>query len=91
MILTITAAAAHADNAVVALSPAERAAVLDRAAEGDDTLPLNGNPRKIHGEMGMEVGTGGHRALWGSTTVPIGQTGQASFSFLTAQANGWRR
>lgn len=73
---------------VVALSPAERAAILD--GTHDDSLPLNGNPRQIHGEVGMEIGSRGTRALYGTTVVPLGQTGSASFSFLTAQSNGWR-
>ena len=91
LILGLTAGRAWADDTIVALSPTARAAAIESAANRDDALPLNGDPRKIHGEIGMEIGTGGYRALYGTTVIPIGQTGSAAFSFLTSQANGWRR
>ena len=90
-VLMLAAGGAQADDAIVALTPEARAAALNAAANRDESLPLNGDPRKIHGEIGMEIGTGGHRALYGTTIVPIGETGSAAFSFLTSQANGWRR
>jgi hypothetical protein len=75
---------------VVALSAEERTAVLDQAARGKE-LPINGAPdRGIHGEIGIEVGNHGTRALYGTTIVPLGQTGTAAFSFLTSRSNGWR-
>ena len=84
------AAPALADD-TIALSAQERAAVLDRAAAGDGDLPLNGQGRKIHGEMGFEIGTRGTRALFGTTVVPLGETGSVALSFLTAQQNRGRR
>lgn len=74
----------------VALSPAERAAVLDAAAARTDTSPGDGRSRAIHGEMGVEIGSRGTRALYGTAVVPLGQTGGATISFLTARQNGWR-
>ena len=90
-ILLLGGVAAKADDSVIALSPAQRAAAIEGAAGRDEALPLNGNPRQVHGEVGMEVGSGGHRAVWGSTVIPLGETGSAAFSFLTAQGRGWRR
>lgn len=76
---------------VVALSPDERTAAIDRAARGEE-LPINGAPgRGIHGEMGIEIGSHGTRAMYGTTVVPLGQNGVAAFSFLTSQSNGYRR
>jgi hypothetical protein len=76
----------------VALSPEERAAVLDAAASRrpDESLPLNGDARQIHGEMGFEIGTRGTRTLFGSTVVPLGENGSAAFSFMTGQQGRWR-
>lgn len=40
---------------------------------------------KIHGEVGMFIGTGGARGLYGTTAVPLGENGMAQFSFSTSQ------
>lgn len=37
--------------------------------------------RRPHGEVGAFVGTGGARGVYGTTTVPVGENGSASFSF----------
>ncbi len=37
--------------------------------------------RRPHGEVGAFVGTGGARGIYGTTTVPVGENGSASFSF----------
>jgi hypothetical protein len=75
----------------VALSAEERARVLDTASRrSDDDLPINGADRKIHGTVGMEIGSRGGRALYGSTIVPLGETGTAAFSFMTGQSGRWR-
>jgi len=75
----------------IALSPEEREAALEAGARAAQDLPINGLDRKVHGEMGMEVGTGGYRALYGTAVVPIGQTGYAQFSFMTGQMGRLRR
>jgi hypothetical protein len=87
-----TAAFSQSAPGTVALSPAERAKVLDAAAQrdDDDDLPINGADRKIHGEVGMEMGSRGGRAMYGSTIVPLGDTGTAAFSFMTGQSGRWR-
>ena len=76
---------------VVALSPADREAAIDAAPAKDSDLPINGNSRKIHGEMGVAIGSNGYHALYGSTVVPIGDTGTAAFSFYQGQYGNRRR
>ena len=85
-------AVAQSVPGTIALSPEERAAVLDAAASRrpDESLPLNGDARQIHGEMGFEIGTRGTRTLFGSTIVPLGENGSAAFSFMTGQQGRWR-
>ncbi|MGL4542338.1 MAG: hypothetical protein ACRCUI_07500 [Polymorphobacter sp.] len=41
-----------------------------------------------HGEVGMMIGSGGARAVWGSTMVPLGANGVAAFSFSTGRWPG---
>ena len=37
--------------------------------------------RRVHGEVGAFVGTGGARGMFGSAAVPLGSDGFAAFSF----------
>jgi hypothetical protein len=37
----------------------------------------------IYGEVGVEIGTGGHRAAYGTAFVPLGKDSGATISFLT--------
>jgi hypothetical protein len=46
-------------------------APLDRAAE----------PRRIHGEVGLAVGTGGYRSGYVVTHIPVGENGSATIAF----------
>jgi hypothetical protein len=76
----------------VALSEDEREAALEAGAtRAAQELPINGLDRKVHGEVGMEVGTGGYRAMYGTAVVPLGQSGYAQFSFMTGQMGRFRR
>ena len=84
-------ALAQTSPGTIALSPEERAAVLDAAAGRPDTsLPINGLDRQIHGEVGFEIGSRGQRALYGSTIVPLGENGTAAFSLMTDRGR-WGR
>lgn len=77
----------------IRLTPAQREAALEAGArESTRTLPLNGASllNGVHGEVGFEIGTRGQRALYGSTSVPLGDRGAATFSFLTSHIDGWR-
>lgn len=55
----------------------------NRAAEALALLPDDeARPdRKIHGEMGVAVGTGGYNSLYGTVVTPLGDSGSAAFSF----------
>jgi hypothetical protein len=77
----------------IGLSPEERERAIEAgAARNARELPINGLPGEVHGEIGMEVGTGGTRAMYGTAAVPLGQNGSAAFSFMTGRSNyGWRR
>lgn len=79
--------AAQAD--VVRLSPQEREAAIEQgAARAAREAELAGpSDRKIHGEIGVEIGTGGTRAAYGSAVVPLGDTGVAAFAFETDRSN----
>jgi len=76
---------AHAEETVISLSPAEKAKLLDAAAErprpASGELPINGLGSQIHGEVGMFVGTGGSRGVFGSAVAPLGQNGQIAVAF----------
>jgi hypothetical protein len=79
-------------GATIALSDEEREAALEAGAtRAAQELPINGLDRKVHGEVGMEVGTGGYRAMYGTAVVPLGQTGYAQFSFENGQMGRLRR
>lgn len=71
---------------VVRLSPADREAALEAAAAN---APINGAPGagdgRIHGEMGVAVGTGGMRSVYGNTVIPLGQTGTLGLAFENTQ------
>lgn len=75
----------------IRLSPAQREAALEYGAtRSANELPINGLDRKIHGEVGMEIGSNGSRAMFGTATVPLGDTGSATVSFLNANGGRYR-
>ena len=55
----------------------------------DDAAPRR--DRKMHGEVGAFVGSDGSRGVFGATTVPLGDTGSASFSFENSRYGDDRR
>jgi hypothetical protein len=65
------------------LSEAEMEAILDDAAAkreaAEDALPVP--KRRVHGEVGFAVGTGGFRSIYGTSAVPLGEDGFAIISF----------
>jgi hypothetical protein len=63
---------------------AERDAILNNSLYGDARPD-----RRPHGEVGMFVGSGGARGIFGTTAVPLGDTGMASFSFSTGRFPGF--
>ena len=62
---------------------AERDAILGNSLYGDTV-----RDKRLHGEVGMFIGTGGARGIYGSTAVPLGETGMAQFSFESSQFSG---
>jgi hypothetical protein len=70
---------------VAGLQPsAERDAILNNSLYGEARPD-----RRPHGEVGMFVGSGGTRGIFGTTAVPLGETGMASFSFSTGRFPGF--
>ncbi len=68
------------------LSPDEVERILEEAAAkraaADKPLPP---PRRIEGEVGVAVGTGGYREVFGTAVVPVGETGVAIISIDSSQ------
>ncbi|MBD3760613.1 hypothetical protein O4H52_00170 [Sphingomonadaceae bacterium G21617-S1] len=81
----LIASAAGAEETVVALSPAAKEKLLDAAAarrQSDIGEPaINGLSKQIHGEVGMFVGTGGARGVFGSMVAPVGDSGSIALAF----------
>ena len=75
------------------LPPEEVRRILADAAEKPRMIPDKaGEPsKKIRGEMGVMIGTGGARAAYGSAVVPLGDRGVAAFSFETGRYPGYDR
>jgi hypothetical protein len=84
--LSPTSAANGFSSEPIRLSPEEREAAIEAgAARHAAELPINGLPTGIHGEVGMMMGTGGARSMYGSAAVPLGDHGSAAFSFMTGR------
>jgi hypothetical protein len=81
-----TAGALRAESPALLPSP-HREAVLGNslypAPESEDAVK-----RKIHGEAGFFVGTGGTRGFFGSAAIPLGQNSSLSLSFQNSQGYG---
>lgn len=89
LLLLSVAPAAHAQESVIQLSPEQREKALNAAADKALGEPaINGLPgRQIHGEVGMAIGTGGMRSVYGTVIAPLGDTGSASFSYENSRFN----
>jgi hypothetical protein len=88
---TVTPDAQPLPSGTIGLPPEQREAAIEAGAAAARDLPLNGaSDRRVHGEMGVEIGTGGERAIYGTTVVPIGQNGTAAVSFETGRSRRWR-
>ena len=76
---------AQAPADVRRLSPAEVERILEEAARkrvAADKPPA----RVIEGEIGVTVGTGGIREVFGTAVVPVGQEGTAIISIDNAES-----
>jgi hypothetical protein len=45
--------------------------------------------RRIHGEVGAAIGTGGYRSAYGVVQMPVGKSGSATIAVATGR-NSWR-
>ena len=72
------------------LSPVEIQKILDEAA-ARRALAGDPEPRRVEGELGVAIGTGGYREVFGTAVVPLGQTGTAILQFDTVESNRGRR
>ena len=97
--LSGVAQAAPADTPVgnlVSLTPEQVEAAKEAAAErnmkaaalGIDTGAMP--DRSPHGEVGIAVGTGGYRSIYGSTVMPLGKDGVLALSFENTQNDPYR-
>jgi hypothetical protein len=85
MILLGTMAPVSAPAPVQRLSDAQIAQVLDEAAakrEASEAAAIQPK-REIRGEVGVEVGTGGYRGVYGSAFFPFGDEGGVMLSGST--------
>ena len=74
------------EGRVTRLSPEEREALLDAGSEESADRAQaqamgGGSDRRIHGEVGAMIGTGGARGLFGTAVIPLGDSGAAMISF----------
>jgi hypothetical protein len=78
-------------SGTVALTPEQREAAIEAGAMRamDQSLQNGGSDRRVHGEMGVEVGSRGERAAYGTMVAPIGQNGMAAISYGTGQGPRW--
>lgn len=86
--------AAAAEETVVSLSPAAKEKILEAAATrnaGAIGEPvINGTGQRIHGEVGMMIGTNGTRGVFGSAVAPLGETGSVAVAFENSRYGGHR-
>jgi len=90
---TAPAQDATVPSGVVALTPEQREAALEAGAAQakDESLQYGASDRRVHGEIGVEVGSRGERGVYGTMVAPIGQNGMAAISYGTGQGPRWRR
>ncbi|MBC7504193.1 MAG: hypothetical protein H7267_00445 [Sandarakinorhabdus sp.] len=58
-------------------------------ADNPALLPALPTDRRPHGEVGVMIGTGGARGIYGVVGVPVGQNGSAVLSFSDSQMPGY--
>jgi hypothetical protein len=80
-------------SGTISLTPEQREAALEAGATRatDDLLQYGNGDRRVHGEIGVEVGSRGERAAYGTVVTPIGKNGVAAFSYATGQGPRWHR
>ena len=76
------------------LSPAEVQQILDKAAQKREATTAKAvapaPARPIEGEVGMSIGSGGTREVFGTAVVPVGADGVAIISFDSVESDRQR-
>ena len=69
------------------LSAAEVERILDAAAQKREASAAKAPARPIDGEVGVSIGSGGTREMFGTAIVPVGEQGVAIISIDSAESN----
>lgn len=89
--LMLVAAPTMAFADTISLTPEQAEAAKEAGATRnaqDAALGLEpGRDRAIHGEMGVAIGTGGYRSMYGTAIVPLGDSATLGLSFEREQYN----
>ena len=76
------------------LSAAEVERILDKAAQKREVPAAKSVPlapaRPIEGEVGVSIGSGGTREIFGTAVVPVGADGVAIISFDSVESDRQR-
>ncbi|WP_293884385.1 hypothetical protein [Sphingomonas sp.] len=89
VMLVIAPSLARAETITLTPEQAERAKEAGAARNAQDAaLGLEpGRDKSIHGEMGVAIGTGGYRSMYGTAIVPLGDSATLGLSFEREQFN----
>jgi hypothetical protein len=92
LLLVAAPSVAYADTITLTAEQAEAAKESGASRNARDAeLGLEpGRDHTIHGEMGVAVGTGGYRSMYGTAIVPLGDSATLGLSFAQEQYNGGR-
>ncbi len=77
---------------VYQLTPEQKEAAMHSAAPqpADPLLEADRPARQIHGEVGVMIGTGGARGVFGTAAIPLGQDGIAVISMESMRLPDFR-
>ncbi|MCI3133003.1 hypothetical protein [Phenylobacterium aquaticum] len=78
-----------ADTAAQIDSWIKKAPPVDLDDGAPDGVTTSQAPRKVHGEVGVTVGSGGYRSAYAVSVMPIGETG--TLTLAVSEAKGGRR
>jgi hypothetical protein len=67
------------------IEAAKEAAAVRKLGADTDVVNGRASDRRVHGEIGVAVGTGGYRSIYGTAVAPLGNDGVFAFSFENTQ------
>jgi hypothetical protein len=90
---SVQAQTTTASSGTISLTPEQREAAIEAGAARarDESLQNGVSDRRVHGEVGVEVGSRGERSAYGTLVAPVGQNGVAAISYGTGQGPRWHR